>query len=112
MDYKLDINEMEKQRYEHIKKSGAYIELDILIGAKTDTFDGHTGKLPVINSYMNGCGKEEIGNMYIILKSMVEYYREQYPMECALAELTMSCNRMSEFPSDMKFDEGAQSDEN
>ena len=28
----VDVNEMEKQRYEHIKKSGRYTELNVLIG--------------------------------------------------------------------------------
>lgn len=94
MDFKIDMCEMEKQRYDRIKKSGSYMELDILISGETEKFDGHTGKMPVVTTCMHGCGPEEVANMYVVLKNMMEYYEKEYPVECALANLTMKCNHM------------------
>ena len=94
MEYNVDIDEMERQRYNSIKKSGKYIELNIIIGAEKEKFDGHIGKLPVVQSCAHNCGPEEIANMYSVLKNMVEYYRKEYPAECLLAELTMNCDNM------------------
>ncbi len=94
MQFNIDMDEMEQKRYNHIKKSGKYIELGILIGVEKDTFDGHTGKLPVVATNAYGCGPEEIANMYITLKSMVEYYEREYPIECALANATMTSTNM------------------
>lgn len=89
-----DIPEMEKQRYENIKKSGEYIELDILIGTESKSVDGYTRKTPVISSCMQNCGLEEIASMYVVLKNMVELYEEKYPEACLFAKLTMNSSRM------------------
>jgi hypothetical protein len=94
MDFNTIEDEMERRRYNAIKKSGKYIELNILIGVEKEKFDGHTGKLPVVTTYARGCGPEEIANMYLVLKSMVEYYEQEYPAECLLASLTMTSNNM------------------
>ena len=47
----VDMFELENQRSEAIKKTGKYIELNIIIGAENDTSsDGSVGKYPVITS--------------------------------------------------------------
>ena len=94
MQFSIDMDEMEQKRYDHIKKSGKYIELGILIGVEKDTFDGHIGKLPVVATNAYDCGPEEIANMYITLKTMVAYYEREYPIECALANATMTSTDM------------------
>lgn len=106
MNFNLNKNEMEQRRYNAIKKSGEYIELNILIGVKQDKFDGHTGKIPVIQGTMKGCGSEEIANMYTVLQNLIEYYEETYPMECMLAKATMDCNRMGVIDTPIINEEG------
>lgn len=97
MDYKdmyIDVDEFENQRYEAIKKSGKYIELQIIIGTEKEVINGREGTLPVVKGCMHHCGPEEIGNMYVILKNMTDYYKRKYPLECTLAELTCDCNEV------------------
>ena len=91
MSFEIDMDKNEKKRYDRIKESGAYIELNILIGAKLEKYDGHTGKIPVVTSSIHGCGPEEIANMYMTLKQLVKIYEKNYPAECMLGELTMEC---------------------
>ena len=108
MDYKdmyVDVDEFENQRYEAIKKSGKYIELQIIIGTEKETFNGREGKMPVVKGCMHHCGPEEVGNMYVILKQMTEYYKEKYPMECAFAELTCECNGVMDISNKISDEE-------
>ena len=94
MDFNISEDEMERKRYAMIKKSGQYMELNILISANQEKFDGHIGKLPVVNTTMCRCGSEEIANMYVILKHLINYYEKEYPTECTMAESMMDCRDM------------------
>ena len=50
-DMNLNIPRMEQQRYEKIKKSGKYMELDVLIGSDNeDLGDGFIVKSPVVST--------------------------------------------------------------
>lgn len=85
----INVNKMEQQRYDDIKKKGKYVELDILIGAEKDEFEGHTGKLPVVTTVMKGCGPEEIACLYATLQNLCKHFEKEYPMECMLSKLAM-----------------------
>lgn len=100
-----DVDELENQRYSIIKNSNHYIELQIIIGKEKEIMNGHTGKLPVIKQNMCHCGPEEVGNMYVVLKNMTEYYKQKYPIECALAELTSECTGIMDTNSDTNEEE-------
>lgn len=87
---KVDVNEMEKQRYEHIKKSGRYTELNILIGVESEGFADDTEyKTPVITLDMHNCTAKEVSCMYVSLKEIMKTLEKQYPVECFMAELGM-----------------------
>ena len=101
----VDANELERQRYDAIKKSGEYLELKILIGTEKDSYKNHEGKAPVISTHMHGCGSEEIGSLYIILKSMIDHYKKKYPVACLLADLTMDCKNLGTIECDIETDE-------
>lgn len=94
MKFNIDINEMEQQRYDAIKKSGHYLELDILIGSEDEKYDGHTGKMPVVTTCMHGCEAKDISAMYMILGLIREHFEEEYPMECLMANIGMSAQHM------------------
>ena len=85
----INVNKTEQQRYDDIKKKGKYVELDILIGAEKDEFEGHTGKLPVVTTVMKGCGPEEIACLYATLQNLCEHFEKEYPMECMLSKIAM-----------------------
>ena len=85
----INVNKTEQQRYDDIKKKGKYVELDILIGAEKDEFEGHTGKLPVVTTVMKGCGPEEIACLYVTLQNLCEHFEKEYPMECMLSKIAM-----------------------
>lgn len=87
MKFTIDMNEMEQQRYNHIKKSGKYIELNILIGCEDEKFDGKIGKLPVVTTCMHGAGSTEVMCMYQILGLLREHLEEEYPAECILSKI-------------------------
>lgn len=105
MKLDLDMDKMEQKRYDRIKASKEYIEVNILIGVKPEKYDGHIGKMPVVTSSLHKCGSEEIANMYMVLKQMVEIYKEEYPEECLLAELTMECNHETNIITDYDNEE-------
>lgn len=71
MKFSIDINEMEQQRYNAIKRKGEYVELDILIGVDDNEFKGHTGKMPVVTTQIHGAGPTEMACMYADRKSVV-----------------------------------------
>ena len=77
----INVNKTEKQRYDDIKKKGKYVELDILIGAEKDEFEGHTGKLPVVTTVIKGCGPEEIACLYATLQNLCEHFEKEYLVE-------------------------------
>lgn len=85
---KLNLGEMESQRYKAIKKTGNYLELNILIGTEEDVFQEHTGKMPVIKTTMCNVGPEEIGCLYASLINLTENLEKKYPAECFLAKLS------------------------
>ena len=87
---KVDVNEMEKQRYEHIKKSGRYAELNVLIGVESEGFADDTEyKTPVITLDMHNCTAKEVSCMYVSLKEIMNTLEKQYPAECLIAKLGM-----------------------
>lgn len=92
---KIDVNKMEQQRYDNIKKKGEYIELDILIGTEKDDFGGRKGKLPVVTTTMKDCGPEEIACLYATLQNLCEHFEKEYPMECMLSKLAMEVQHVS-----------------
>lgn len=85
----VDIKQMEKQRYEAIKKSGKYIELNILIGTEFETINNKEAKVPVVSTKLHQCSGEEIACLYATLKSYIENLEKEYPLECVLAKLTL-----------------------
>ena len=86
----VDVNEREKQRYEHIKKSGRYTELNVLIGVESEGFADDTEyKTPVITLDMHNCTAKEVSCMYISLKEIMNTLEKQYPAECLIAKLGM-----------------------
>lgn len=86
MDFNVKMDKGERKRYEDIKKSGSYLELDILIGPETELQDGSYGRMPVVSTNMYNCTREEISCLYSILKRLYEEYKEEFPSECTYAE--------------------------
>lgn len=82
-----DSNKSEKQRYDKIKSTGKYLELDILIGKDLDVYEDKVGRMPVITTIMKSVGPEEIVYLYATLLSIIEYYEKEYPMECLAAKM-------------------------
>ena len=71
-DINLNIPRMEQQRYEKIKKSGKYMELDVLIGSDDeDLGDGFIAKSPVISTTIKGVGAKEVVE---ILNDYVDFF--------------------------------------
>lgn len=105
MKFNIDINEMEQQRYDAIKKSGKYSELDVLIGVEDDSYDGKTGKMPVVTTCMHGCRSNEISALYMILGLLREHLEEEYPMECIMADIGMSSKHMGTIQTEVEHEE-------
>lgn len=105
MKFNIDINEMEQQRYNHIKKSGHYLELDVLIGANDDEHNGKTEKMPVVTTCIHGCGSSEISALYMILGLLRDHLEEEYPMECLMANIGMKSQFMGSVESKIPHDE-------
>ena len=94
--YNIDIPEMEKQRYESIKKSGEYLELTILIGVENDVDkNGTTYKNPVVATHMCGCGAQEIASLYSTLQAFLKTLKERYPLECLLGDMLMNTESLN-----------------
>ena len=106
MDYDVDINEMERQRYNTIKKNGKYIEVNILVGAEDDvTYKGHKGRMPVIHTEMHNCSSKDISCMYLSLKTLLDDFKEDYPKECLLGEIMFNCHDLSSVNLDTNDEE-------
>lgn len=93
--HSVDVSEMEKQRYEAIKRSGEYMELNILIGAESDDLGGGlVSKTPVVSTHINNCGPQEIGCMYMTLRQLMKSMEKKYPKECYISKLAMQVEDM------------------
>ena len=89
-DINLNIPRMEQQRYEKIKKSGKYMELDVLIGSDNeDLGDGFIVKSPVVSTTIKGVGEKEVGCMYMTLHELIKSLEKEFPLECFVAKLSM-----------------------
>lgn len=94
--YDIDIPELEKQRYESIKKSGKYAELKILVEAENHkSEDGTVNKLPIVTTSLCNCGPEEISCLYITLKATLRLLRNRFPAECFIGEMTMEAEDLT-----------------
>ena len=89
-DINLNIPRMEQQRYEKIKKSNRYMELDVLIGSDNeDLGDGFIVKSPVVSTTIKGVGAKEVGCMYMTLHELIKSLEKEFPSECFVAKLSM-----------------------
>lgn len=89
-DINLNIPRMEQQRYEKIKKSGRYMELDVLIGSDDeDLGDGLVAKSPVISTTIKGVGPKEVGCMYMTLHELIKSLEKEFPSACFAAKVCM-----------------------
>ena len=89
-DINLNIPRMEQQRYEKIKKSGRYMELDVLIGSDDeDLGDGFVAKSPVISTTIKGVGPKEVGCMYMTLHELIKSLEKEFPSACFAAKVCM-----------------------
>ena len=89
-DVNLNIPRMEQQRYEKIKKSGKYMELDVLIGSDNeDLGDGFIVKSPVVSTTIKGVGAKEVGCMYMTLHELIKSLEKEFPSACFAAKVCM-----------------------
>lgn len=89
-DINLNIPRMEQQRYEKIKKSNRYMELDVLIGSDDeDLGDGFIAKSPVISTTIKGVGPKEVGCMYMTLHELIKSLEKEFPSACFAAKVCM-----------------------
>ena len=101
-DFEIDISAFEKQRYDSIKNSGKYLELNVLIGSETQNYEDSEGNIPVITTVMHGCKSTEISCLYITLKELIKHLEKEYPAECLYASLTMNCTHLEDFEKSIK----------
>lgn len=85
----IDIQGLEKQRYDAIKKTGKYLEFNVLIGTEDEDIGEGVGRTPVITTDLHGCGSEEISFLYATLQNMLVSLSKQYPVECFMAQIGM-----------------------
>lgn len=89
-DINLNIPRIEPQRYEKIKKSNKYMELDVLIGGEDEKLGGGLiCKTPVVSTTIKGVGPKEVGCMYMTLSELLKSLEEEFPSECFAAKLCM-----------------------
>lgn len=89
-DINLNIPRMEQQRYEKIKKSNKYMELDVLIGSDDeDLGDGLVAKSPVVSTTIKGVGPKEVGCMYMTLHELIKSLEKEFPSACFAAKICM-----------------------
>lgn len=80
---------MEKQRYNNIKATGKWLELNILVGGESvEDEDGHSCVIPVVGMEGHHCGSKEIACLYLTVKQMLEELQHDYPGECLAAEMS------------------------
>lgn len=91
----MDMHELEEQRYKAIKKTGEYMEVNILIGTENeDMGDGLIAKAPIVSTKICNCGTQEIGCVYMTLKELAKTLEKKYPSACFAAKLAMSVEDM------------------
>ena len=100
--HSIDIPGMEKQRYKAIKRTGEYVELNILIGTEEDDI---STKSPVVTTCMHGCGPKEVACLYTTLQAVSNMLEEKYPFECFLAKMGMRVENMGSVDSSLDDDE-------
>ena len=100
--YEVDVDELERQRYDNIKKSGEYLELDILIGTEKEEYNGSIGTIPVVSTKMNNCGPTEVACLYATLQEYIKMLEEDYPAECLYSKLTMKSIAMNNITTDLE----------
>lgn len=84
----IDECELEKQRYDAIKKSDKYLEVTILVSSESEETTEETSTVPVIRVNMNNCTGFDVGYTYLALKHLSEDFMKNYPKECLYAEFT------------------------
>ena len=104
--HSINIPEMEKQRYQAIKRTGKYIELNILIGTEEDDKEnGVSTKSPVVATCMRKCGPKEVACLYVTLNTVSKILKEKYPLECLLGEIGMKIENLGSIDSLLNEDE-------
>ena len=89
-DMDLNIPRMEQQRYEKIKKSNRYMEVNVLIGSEDEELGGGlTCKTPVVSTTIKGVGPKEVGCMYMTLHELIKSLEEEFPSACFAAKVCM-----------------------
>lgn len=102
--YNIDIPEMERQRYNSIKKSGEYIELNILIGVEDEEENGVSAKSPVVSTCMHNCGPQEVACLYATLHAVSQTLERKYPVECLMGKMGMRIENMGSVDSSLEDD--------
>lgn len=90
----IDVNQLEKQRYEAIKKTGKYLELSILIGTEDEEINGEVCRMPVVSTVARHVGPEEMGYLYGILQEMCKFYEKEYPLECFMYKMKLNVKHL------------------
>lgn len=86
---KINISEMEKQRYNSIKEKGKYLELNVLVGGENESIDenGLANRAPVVTTTMCDCGTEEIACLYATLEAVLRSLEKRYPIACIMSKI-------------------------
>lgn len=103
-----NINQTEQERYKQIKANGEYLELNILIDAhnKGDS----PLNMPVVTAQMHSCSGKEVGALYMVLRAIKESLEEEYPLECAVAKYSMSCETLGSAKTVIKHKKDKEED--
>ena len=89
-DINPNIPKMEQQRYEKIKKSERYMEINVLIGRDDeDLGEGFIAKTPVVRTTIKGVGPKEVGCMYMTLHELIKSLEKEFPSACFAAKVCM-----------------------
>lgn len=104
--YDIDVPEMERQRYQSIKETGKYVELNVLIGVEEDEMDeDFSAKSPVVTTCMHNCSAKEVACLYVTLQSVLHILEKKYPLECLMGKLGMKVENMGTIDSSFTDDE-------
>ena len=104
----IDLSEMERQRYNAIKKKGKYIEVNVLVES-TNSENTHS-KMPVITTQLCRCNSKDIAYMYVSLKALVDQFIKDHPIECMYGEALMGTTNLG--TTSTKLTKEEQPDEN
>ena len=89
-DMNLNIPRIEQQRYEKIKKSNKYMEVNVLIGSEDEELGGGLiCKTPVVSTTIKGVGPKEVGCMYMTLHELIKSLEKEFPSACFAAKVCM-----------------------